>query len=183
MDDWLLIIDPQAIFADPASEWAVPKFDEALAVAASLAPRFDGRVLVTRWVPDPAPRGSWADYFERWPFAARPADDPMFDLVPAAVGLSRRPTIDCPTFGKWGPALQSVVGETPRLVLTGCSTDCCVMSTALAAADAGASILVVADGCAASTDEHHANGLSLMAEFDPQIKVVRSAELSTRSRQ
>lgn len=178
MDDaWLLIIDPQVIFADAASEWTVPKFGEALAVATALAPKFNGRVLVTRWVPDAAPRGSWADYFQRWPFAARPADDPLFDLVQAANGLSRYPTIDCPTFGKWGPALQSIVGETPHLVLTGCSTDCCVMSTALAAADAGASVLVVADGCAASTNEHHANGLNLLSQYDPQIKVVQSAEI------
>jgi len=176
-DAWLLVIDPQVIFADPSSEWRTAGFDEALAVAASLAPRFDGRVLVTRWVPDPHPKGSWIAYFERWPFAARPPSDPVFDLMPGAKHLSRYPTVDCPTFSKWGLRLQSLTGPRPTLVLTGCSTDCCVLDTALAAADAGATVLVVADGCAASTVGHHEAGLRLMGEFDPQIKVVGSADL------
>jgi len=180
-DAWLLVIDPQVIFADPSSEWAASGFDDALAVTAAIAPRFDGRVLVTRWLPDPAPKGSWAAYFERWPFAARPPTDPIFDLMPGARDLSRYPTVDCPTFSKWGLRLQSLTGPTPTLVLTGCSTDCCVLSTALGAADAGATVFVVADGCAASSAKNHAAGLALMSQYDPQIRIVDAAELVRKS--
>jgi len=176
---WLLIIDPQVIFADPSSEWASPGFDQAIAVAASLVPHFDGRVLVTRWLPDPNPHGSWIPYFERWPFAARPATDPIYDLMPAAMGLSPWPTFDRTTFGKWGPDLEAIVGPNPHLVLTGVSTDCCVLSTALPAADAGATVMVVADGCAASTAEFHAAGLHTMSQYDPQIKVQTASQLTT----
>ena len=42
-----------------------------------------------------------------------------------------------------------------RLVLVGVSTDCCVLSTALAAADEGVSVRVVADACAGVDDDTH----------------------------
>lgn len=174
---WLLVIDPQVIFADPTSEWAVPRFDDALAVAARIAPRFGERVLVTRWLPAAERPGSWQAYFERWPFADRSPDDPLFNLVPAARGLSHFPTIDRPTFSKWGRQLQAMLGPVPHLVLSGCATSCCVLATALAAADAGATVRVVADACADSSDENHTNALHVMGLYDPQIKIVTSDDL------
>ena len=82
-----------------------------------------------------------------------------------------------PTFSKWGGAIRALIGPTPRLVLTGYATDCCVISTALAAADAGASVRVIADACAGSNDENHAEALHLMSLYDPQIKVVQSKDM------
>ena len=38
------------------------------------------------------------------------------------------------TFGKW-PPLREIVGDDAMLTLAGVSTDCCVLSTALPAAD------------------------------------------------
>jgi len=176
-DAWLLVIDPQVIFAAPSSDWAAPRFDEAMDVITGIAPLFGDRVIVTRWVPEPPYRGSWQAYFKRWSFANRPSDDPIFALVPAARSLSRFDPVDLPTFGKWGRRLESLLGPTPNLVLTGYATDCCVLSTALAAADSGALVRVVADGCAGSTDENHAAALHLMGLYDPQIKVVRSRQV------
>jgi nicotinamidase-related amidase len=174
---WLVVVDPQVIFADPASEWASPEFDAAMDVIERVAPAFEGRVVVTRWLPT-APRTteegsatSWSDYFEAWPFADRPAADPLYGLVPRARALTDRPTVDAPTFGKWGDGLRAVVGEAPRLVLTGVSTDCCVIATALAAADAGAHVTVLTDGCAGSTADDGAAALRVMGLFDPQIRV------------
>ena len=95
----------------------------------------------------PSPQGSWAAYLEAWPFADVPEDDPLLELVPEMAGLGRE-VVSLPTFGKWGYALQAVTGPMPHLVLAGVSTDCCVVSTALAAADAGATITVVTDACA-----------------------------------
>lgn len=174
---WLVVIDPQAIFADPSSPWAAPRFNAAMAVIASIAPRFDDRVVVTRWLPAQPHRGSWRAYFERWPFADRPITDPLFDLVPAAANLSRFATVDAPTFGKWGRRMRDMLGPTPNLVLTGCSTDCCVMSTALAAADCGATVRVVSDGCAGSSPENHEAALQLMRLYEPQITVLPASQL------
>jgi nicotinamidase-related amidase len=82
------------------------------------------------------------------------------------------PVVTEPTFGKWGTSLQAVTGHRPHLVLTGVATDCCVLSTALAAADAGARVTVVADACAGSSDADHARALDVMRLYAPLVTVV-----------
>jgi len=175
--DWLVVIDPQRIFADPSSDWASPFFDDAMARIRSLADDFGDRVIVTRWLPTADRATSWGDYFATWPFADRPASDALFGLVPEARDLSGRPTLDRPTFGKWGPELEAVVGSGARIVLAGVSTDCCVLSTALAAADAGARVTVATDACAGSTSENHAAALHVMGLYPPQIVLATTAEV------
>ena len=49
------------------------------------------------------------------------------------------------------------------MVLAGVSTDCCVLSTALAAADAGVRVRVVADACAGVSEAGHERALAAMA--------------------
>ena len=171
---WLVVIDPQAIFAAPDSPWGSPMFPAALANIRRLAEAAGDRVLVTRWLPTADRSTSWGDYFTAWPFADRPATDPLFNLVPEARDLSPHPTLDLPTFGKWGPALDRAVGSAP-VVLAGVSTDCCVISTALAAADAGARMTIAADACAGSDPDNHAAALRIMALYPPQLTVSDTA--------
>ena len=118
------------------------------------------RLEGTRWVPAAEPQGSWEAYMQAWPFADVPEGDPLLELVPEVQGLASE-VVSLPTFGKWGYALQAVTGPLPHLVLAGVSTDCCVVSTALAAADAGATITVVTDACAGSTPENHDAAIAL----------------------
>ncbi|WP_217181107.1 cysteine hydrolase family protein [Streptomyces sp. AC495_CC817] len=168
---WLVVIDPQNIFAAPDSAWGSPFFAEALPRIRALADAFGERVIVTRWMPTADRSTSWGDYFAAWPFADRPPSDDLFALVPEAASLSPRATLDLPTFGKWGPELESLVGRGAHVVLAGVSTDCCVLSTALAAADAGAHVTIAADACAGSTAENHAAALQVMALYPPQVVV------------
>ena len=179
-DAWLVVIDPQAIFASADSAWGSPFFAEAVPRIQELAAAFGDRVLVTRWMPTADRSTSWGDYFAAWPFADQPPSDPLFELVPAAAALSPHPTIDLPTFGKWGAELESIVGRGAHVVLAGVSTDCCVISTALAAADAGAHITVAADACAGSTAENHAAALQVMALYPPQITISDTATVLGR---
>ncbi len=176
-DAWLVVIDPQVIFASPDSEWASPFFDDAFANIRTLAQAFGERVIVTRWLPTADRETSWGEYFAAWPFADQPADDHLFQLVPQAVGLSALPTLDLPTFGKWSEALTDMTGPAPRLFITGVSTDCCVLSTALPAADAGAWVSVVTDACAGSSAENHAAAVRVMGLYPPQISLVTTAEI------
>ena len=168
---WLVVIDPQAIFASADSAWGSPFFAEALPRIHALAEAFGDRVLVTRWMPTADRSTSWGAYFAAWPFADQPPSDALFDLVPEARGLSIHPTLDLPTFGKWGPELEAIVGRGTHVVLAGVSTDCCVISTALAAADAGAFVTIAADACAGSTVENHAAAIHVMDLYPPQITV------------
>ena len=82
-------------------------------------------------------------------------------------------TVSEPTFGKWGERLRDVVGADAHLVLAGVATDCCVLSTALAAADAGCTVEVAAAACAGSSDEAHERALAAMALYAPQVTIVR----------
>ena len=174
-DPWLVVIDPQAIFASADSQWGSPFFADVMPRIWELAAEFDDRVIVTRWLPTADRSSSWGDYFAAWPFADEPASDALFDLVPDAEGLSDRASLDLPTFGKWGPELAALVGSAPHLVLTGVATDCCVISTALAAADAGAHVRVVTDACAGSSAENQAAALHVMGLYPPQITLVDTA--------
>ncbi|WP_406249068.1 cysteine hydrolase family protein [Microbacterium sp. M] len=173
--DWLVVIDPQAIFASTGSAWGSPFFGQAMPRIRDLAGAFGEKVLVTRWMPTADRTTSWGDYFAAWPFADQPPTDSLFGLVPEAADLSPHPPLDLPTFGKWGPELEAIVGRGARVVLAGVSTDCCVVSTALAAADAGAHVTVAADACAGSTAENHAAALQVMALYPPQITVSDTA--------
>lgn len=172
---WLVVIDPQNIFAAPDSAWGSPMFPAAFANIRRLADAAADRVLVTRWLPTADRRTSWSDYFAAWPFADKPADDPLYDLAPEARSLSPHPTLDLPTFGKWDAidrflSLSKDIGSAP-VVLAGVSTDCCVISTALAAADAGARVTIAADACAGSTPENHEAAIQVMGLYPPQLTV------------
>ncbi|MBP6684039.1 MAG: cysteine hydrolase [Leucobacter sp.] len=167
---WLVVIDPQVIFADESSEWGSPFFAEAFVNIRRLVAAAGERVLVTRWLPTGDRDTAWGEYFAAWPFADKPADDPLFELVPEAQELTTRPTLDLPSFGKWGPELEAITGGAP-VVLAGVSTDCCVISTALAGADAGARIAIAEDACAGSSGENHAAALHVMRLYPPQVTI------------
>lgn len=176
-DAWLVVIDPQRIFADPTSQWGSPMFPAIVDPLRRLASAAGDRTIVTRWVPARDPRGSWEAYLKAWPFADVPEDDPLLELVPELADLVTGPVVSVPTFGKWGPELESRTGATPHLVLVGVSTDCCVISTALAAADAGATVTVVTDACAGSTPENHRAAMDVMALYPPQITLATAADV------
>ena len=176
---WLAVIDMQEVFADPGSAWFTPRFGEIVGPVKELVAAFRPRVTFTRFVAPAEPAGAWRRYYEQWPFALRPPDDPIYRLVAdfaddaaAAAGLE----IAASTFGKWGPQLEGLVGDGGRLVLAGVSTDCCVLSTAVAAANAGISVQVVADACAGVNDESQAQALALLRLYAPLIEVVSLGE-------
>jgi nicotinamidase-related amidase len=173
---WLVVIDPQRIFAEPPSPWAAPDFDAIVGPVRRLAESHDGRVVVTRFVAPERPVGSWVPYYRVWPFAQVPDGDPLYEVVPALRDLPAAVVTE-PTFGKWTPGLRAVTGATPRLLLAGAATDCCVLSTALAAADGGAEVRVVTDACAGSSEENHRRALDAMALYAPQITLSTSDEV------
>lgn len=171
----LAVIDMQRVFAEPDSPWATPRFDEAAAGVRRLLPAFGERVTFTRFVAPEKPEGAWRAYYDQWPFALQPPDAPLWRLTDEFAAQARQ-FVDAPTFGKWTSELAERVAPSGRLVLAGVSTDCCVLSTALAAADAGAEVLVVADACAGVDDDSHAKALHVMDLYRPLIRVVTVAE-------
>lgn len=173
----LVVIDLQRVFADPGSAWATPAYAEAEAGAQRLLPAFTGRTVFTRFVAPERPEGAWVPYYRAWPDQLRPADDPVWDLT---VGPGDAPVVSAPTFGKWGDDLDRATGGDEHLVLAGVSTDCCVLSTALAAADAGRFVQVAADACAGLSEQDHLRALDAMALYAPLITITTVDELLLR---
>lgn len=171
--EWLVIIDPQMVFANPqTSPWGSPLWAQTVPRIEALAREFGAdRTILTRFVADPGLGGSWASYYDDWPFALVPDDDELYAVVKELVGRAAH-TVTAGTFGKWNADLRAIVGDQPHLALAGVSTDCCVIATALPAADDGATIRVIADACAGSSEAAHAQAIGAMSLFAPQITIV-----------
>jgi nicotinamidase-related amidase len=131
------------------------------------------RTVFTRFVAPERPEGSWVPYYAEWPFALQPPDAPAYRVVPALEDLAAvSPVVTATTFGKWGADLAAHVRPGDTMLLVGVSTDCCVLSTALAAADAGVAVRVVAEGCAGSDDAAHTRALDAIRLYAPLADVV-----------
>ena len=175
----LVVVDMQRVFGEPSSPWYTPGFDSVVKPVRQLVAVFEHRVAFTRFLVPEVPEGSWTGYYELWPFAREAAAAPLLDLVPPFAGAPH-PLVEKPTFSKWGPELRALAGESGTLVLCGVATDCCVIATAMAAADAGMYVRVVADACRGVDDAAHERALAVMAGFPPQIELTTvERELTT----
>ncbi|WP_158742887.1 cysteine hydrolase family protein [Acidisphaera sp. L21] len=168
-DPWLVVIDMQLVFGEPGSPWYAPCFDAVASRIAAMIPAFGERVVFTRFIPPTEITGSWVGYYEKWPFAvAAGREDRIWRIAPV---FQPGAVVDTHQFSKWTPDLRRVVGETPELVLTGVSTDCCVLATALAAIEDGAQVRVVAEACGAKTPALQEVALGVMRGRGPQVVV------------
>ena len=167
---WLVVIDMQRIFGEPQSPWYAPGFETASAAAARLRRAFGSRVALTRFLAPGQPRDAWVSYYEAWRFALDPANAGLYDLV-RDFPVDDAVLIDRMTFGKWDGETEKALGHPRQIVVAGVSTDCCVLSTALAAADAGIHVRVVEDACAATSTFSHRRALDVMATYAPLIEI------------
>lgn len=178
-EPWLVVVDMQRVFADAeASPWGMgADFDAVVPQVRSLVDAYAGRVVYTRFVAPAEPLDAWADYYRDWPFALESSAAPLWEVVDALAPAPGVPVVDAPTFGKWGAELDAATGGARRLDLCGVSTDCCVITTALAAADAGCWVRVAADACAGVTPADHQRALDTMAMFPPQLTITTTESL------
>jgi nicotinamidase-related amidase len=174
---WLVVIDMQTIFSIDGKWWGVPNFDAIIGPIQQLAAKYGAdQTLLTRFVAGPA-TGSWGPYYQDFPFANVPPTDPIYDLVAPIAGLTgAENVVTATTFSKWD-VLQPKTGDYPTLILTGVATDCCVLSTAIAAAEAGAFVTVVMDACGGSSAANQAAAQAIFAGYAPLITIASSAEL------
>jgi nicotinamidase-related amidase len=121
-----------------------------------------------------APR--YAAAVREFPWALQRPESALYELTDE-VAPRASTVVTATTFGKWTADLRAHVGDEPRLVVAGVATDCCVISTVLAAADAGASVTVVGDACAGSTDDNHAKALEVMALYGPLVSLATTDEV------
>ncbi len=177
-DALLVAIDLQRVFADPESPWSIPDFATLEEPISRLLTAFGERAVFTRFVVPAEPTGSWRTYFREWSFALEPGAEELFELAEPWSKYGRRP-IDKPTFSAYGAELQHLVRrlEVSTLVLCGVSTECCVLATALAAADDGTAVRIVRDACASVDRATHAAALQVaLTGFAPLIALTTGEE-------
>ena len=173
---WLVVIDMQNVFADPDSGWVTPRFHEAARRIVRLVEAHGrDRTVFTRFVAPLKPSGAWTGYYETFPWALQPASDPLYRIADELQPLVEH-SAEAHTFGKWNDDLVAITGPEPELLVCGVATDCCVLSTALAAAEAGIWVTVVADACAGVDDTSHAQALAIMALYGPLVRVASLAD-------
>lgn len=171
----LVVIDMQRAFREHGA-WHITRYDQAAEVISRLVASGHEPIL-TRFVPDPAEEGAWAAYYDHWHTMRREPEDPVWNIE--LPGVQPVETIDLPTFSKWGPQLERLIPVGDELILTGVATDCCILATALGAADAGRYVTVVTDGCAGQSDEAHHQALALLQLLSPMIELAPSDSLTT----
>lgn len=160
----------QDVFRDPESPWATPGFDELVEPIDRLVRRAGDRVVFTRFVLPDRIDGSWRPYYDMWPEVVDPDRVAWFQLAEPWRERAAK-TLDRPAFSKWGPELEALAGPARALVICGVATDCCVIATAMAAADAGAFVRVAGDACRGVDADAHERALRVMAGFVPQIEI------------
>jgi nicotinamidase-related amidase len=178
---WLVIIDMQTIFSQYPKWWGCPKFNDIIEPIRKLAAKYGDRTLITRFVAGPDHEGSWVPYYKAFPFADVPDSEPIYDVVDQLKDLVRDDNVvTMTTFSKWGDehnGVRAKTGKYPHLVLVGVATDCCVLSTAMAAAEAGAFVTVVLDACAGSSDDNQLAAKNILTGYAPLIDVKDHQEL------
>ncbi|WP_284978512.1 cysteine hydrolase [Arthrobacter sp. fls2-241-R2A-200] len=174
----LVVIDMQRVFQDEG-QWQVPRYDEIVPVIERLQRECGSSAVFTRFVRDEAEHGAWAAYYQRWNEMRYPADSNAWDITLDVPGGAT--VVDASTFSKWGPQLAALVPEGTEMILTGVATDCCVLSTALGAIDAGRFVTVISDACAAVTDQAQQQTLALLDLLSPMCEVMTSDQFLTRT--
>lgn len=174
-NEWLVVIDRQRVFCESNwSTWACSNntYNTTTKPFKRLAKSFGSRVIYTRYIAPTKPVNAWIDYFKEWKQFLVSADDQMYDFTPETAELAKNhPVISRDTFGKWCDELKNALKGSSTITICGVATDCCVLATALAAADSGISVRIAADACAGSTPENHKLALDTMKLFTPLITV------------
>ena len=149
----------QNIFSDqyPNAVWSTPGFHKIIPKIKKLADsgRYADRTLITRFVAGSDHQGSWKDYY-LGSRADVPDFDILYDITPELKylvdsGSDVDKVVTQATFNKWGDeksGLRAKTGECPHLILTVVALGCCVLSTAMVAAEAGAYVTIATDACA-----------------------------------
>jgi nicotinamidase-related amidase len=184
-EKYLLVIDMQNIFADPESDWKTAEIEQIYDPIQRLAKHFAPQVVFTRFISAQKPTGAWCEYYSDWPKALVPPSDPTWEIVPELKEVSLTvnglngdaTTIDKTTFGKDGPELQTLLAPDDEVYLCGVSSDCCVLSTALALIDRGIKTYVVEDACRGLDEASHNAAMLVMSDYAPICQIVKTSEV------
>ena len=170
-----MIIDMQRIFGEPVSEWATPDYASAAAGIRRLLPHSSPYLRHTVPAARDSRPVSGSPTTSSGPLLSTPRTRRCTSSAMSSHPL-RRPLSTGRPSASGTPRPTERSDTLVEIVLAGVTTDCCVLSTALAAADAGVHVIVAADACAGVTETDHQRALDAMALYSPLIDI---AEVDT----
>jgi nicotinamidase-related amidase len=174
MSDLFLFVDYQKVFEDGA--WKVNGIRDCLGRAKKAHDEVkkvrNVTSIVTRYFPPPQIElrhedDAWRKYFEKYDTVPREPGDKAYELIDF---IECDSVWESSTFSKWKHS--SNFNSPFNVFITGVSTECCVLATALCAVDAGATVYVIKDACAAGSHEDHIQGLEMLSRFAPNVQTI-----------
>lgn len=182
MNNLLLFIDFQKIFNEQDKGWHIPNLQKALDNALKVKEYFDWnfnastQTVSTRYIPPMNITKEWTNYFNNeYPNVPTRGEHALYDLIE---NVPSSYVISVPKFSKWKAIGRSThINEPNNVYITGVSTDCCVLSTALSAVDSGYKVYIISDACAAPSNQDHLRALEVMKGFKPNLEIITTEEL------
>ena len=179
MNDLFLFVDFQKIFEK--GDWKVPEIKNTLTRAKiardTVAKIRNITTIATRYLP---PHGvclrnkddAWFKYFKMYPNVPNDPDHEMYQHIE---NISCDLSWESSGFSKWNHS--STYTSPFNVFITGVSTECCVLSTALSAIDAGATVYIISDACAAGSKNDHNLGLNILSRFAPNVQIIKTNDI------
>ena len=181
MNDLFLFVDFQKVF-ELNEEWKIPDIKGCLA-RAKIACKEVEKVrnitkIVTRYMPPNLLHlrdkdDAWVKYFKKYSTVPKRSGDILYELIDY---IPCDWVWESSEFSKWKHTSQC--NYPFNVFITGVSTECCILSTALSAVDAGATVYVISDACAAGNKEDHNLGLELLSRFDPNVQIIKTEDIT-----
>jgi nicotinamidase-related amidase len=180
MKSLLLFIDFQNVFSEErGGYWPIEDYQKTLDTALQVKNKLlsgdknNVTIITTRFLPpDPIKGQGWIDYYKDIPKEMHNKEYPGYKL---SNGVPKDIIISASTFGKWN-AIQNhfnnIIDEFDKVYITGVSTDCCVLTTALAAVDSGIKVFIVENACSAENKEDHNRAINVMKGYGPNLNVI-----------
>lgn len=173
-------VDMQRMFAEDTA-WHTPWMDRVLPRVREIVGARPERTIFTRFIPAAHPgegHGSWARYYQHWRqmTLSRMSND-LIEVVPELSNfIPPGKVVDKAVYSPWytpafGHLLQSAASDT--LIVSGCETDVCVLSTVLGAIDRGYRVVLVEDALCSSSDQAHDASMAIYGtRYGQQVELV-----------
>ncbi len=169
--DLLLVIDMQNVYTKD-QEWACEEVEKASdSILRLLNSRALSQVIFTQYLATKHPEGVWKEYNKV--NAAVNADPWLNEMMSEFLPTQKIPCIHKSVYSSFAiPQVRELAKHASRVVISGVVAECCVLSTALSAIDAGCKVIYLTDAVAglnATSRKEAENILSYLSPLHTEL--------------
>ena len=170
--DLLLVIDMQNVYTK-GQEWACEEVEKASdSILRLLNSRALSQVIFTQYLATKHPEGVWKEYNKV--NAAVNADPWLNEMMSEFLPYTKKyPIYTKSVYSSFAiPQVRELAKHASRIVISGVVAECCVLSTALSAIDAGCKVIYLTDAVAglnATSQKEAENILSYLSPLHTEL--------------